>query len=194
VVGRNVPVANLGEFIAYVKSGRNTIRYGTAGHGSSQHLAAALFNHMVGGNMVHVPYKGGAPAMTDLLGGSIETIFSPLVEALPSIKAGSIKPLGLCGPKRSALLPDVPPIADLLPGYLSQSWNGIFAPAKTPPEIVNRMNAALLKVLAVPAVRQHFAESDKEPVGNSPSEFRQFIALDAERLKMQVKISGAKLD
>jgi tripartite-type tricarboxylate transporter receptor subunit TctC len=194
VVNPKVPVSNLAEFIAYVKSGKNTINYGSAGHGSSQHLAAALFNHMVAGNMVHVPYKGGAPAVIDLVGGSIQTIFSPLIESLPHINAGALKALGLCGMKRSPLLPNVPPISDLLPGYLSSSWSGLFVPVKTPTEIVNKLNAAVVKVLNQPNVRAHLAEGDKEPVGNSPAEFKQFIATDAERLWTQVKISGARFD
>ena len=194
VVNPRLPVSNLSEFIAYVKSGKYVVNYGSAGHGSSQHLAAALFNYMVAGNMVHVPYKGGAPAVIDLVGGSIQAVFAPLIEALPHVKAGTIKALGVCGAKRSPLLPDVPTISDLLPGYQSTSWSGIFAPVNTPADIVNRLNEALVKVLAQPNVRAHFAEGDKEPVGNSPAEFRQFIALDAERLRMQVRISGAKLD
>ena len=194
VVNPKVPVGNLPEFIAYLKSGKYRVTYGSGGHGTSQHLAAALFNHMVGANMVHVPYKGGAPAMIDLVGGSIETIFSPLIEALPFIKSGAIKPLAVCGVKRSPLLPALPPIADLLPGYQSTTWAGIFAPAKTPPAIVNKMNEAMMKVLGQPNVRQHFAEADKEIAGGSPAEFRKFIAADSERLREQVKISGAKAE
>jgi tripartite-type tricarboxylate transporter receptor subunit TctC len=194
VVNPKLPVSTLGEFIAYVKSGKYAVNYGSAGYGSSQHLAAALFNHMVAGNMVHVPYKGGAPAVVDLIGGTIQTVFAPLIEALPHINAGTIKALGVCGVKRSSLVPAAPPIADFLPGFQSTSWSGIFAPANTPADIVNKLNEAIVKVLSQPNVRAHFAESDKEPVGNSPAEFRQFIATDAERLRMQVRISGAKLD
>jgi tripartite-type tricarboxylate transporter receptor subunit TctC len=194
VVSPSMPVANLAEFIAYVKSGQNTVNYGTAGHGSSQHLAAALFNHMVSGNMVHVAYKGGAPAATALLASEINTIFAPLIEVLPHIRAGSIKALAVCGKKRSALLPNVPPINDLLPGYESSSWGGMSAPAKTPDAIVNKLSAALAKVLTQPNVKAHMAEADKEPIGSSPAEFRKFIAVEIERLRMQVKISGAKVD
>ena len=194
VVYPKLPVNNLGDFIAYVKSGKNIINYGSAGHGSSLHLAAALFNHMAAGNMVHVPYKGGAPAIIDLIGGSIQVLFSPLIEALPHINTGSVRALGVCGTRRSPLVPNAPPISELLPGYVSTSWSGIFAPAKTPTEIVNKLNAAIVKVINQPNVRTHFAEGDKEPVGNSPAEFKQFIAVDAERLYMQVKISGARLD
>lgn len=194
VVNPKVPVNTLADFTAYVKSGKNKVNYGTAGHGSSQHLAGALFNHMVSGNMVQVPYKGGAPAMTDLMTGAIEVIFAPLIEALPFIKSGAVKPLGVCGLKRSPLLPNVPAISDLLPGYQSTSWGGIMAPAKTPPDIVNKMHEAVAKVLSQPNVRTHFAEADKEIVGSSPTEFKLFIAADAERLKTQVRISGAKAE
>jgi tripartite-type tricarboxylate transporter receptor subunit TctC len=194
VVNAKLPVATAPEFIAYVKSGKNRVNYGTAGHGSSQHLAGALFNHMVGGNMVMVPYKGGAPAVTDLVSGAIESVFAPLIEALPFIKSKAIKPLAVCGLKRSPLLPDVPVMADFLPGYQSTSWGGIMAPAKTPPDIVNRMHEAVVKVLNQPNVRAHLAEGDKEPVGSSPDEFKKFIAAEAVRLREQVRISGAKLD
>jgi tripartite-type tricarboxylate transporter receptor subunit TctC len=193
VVSPNLPVANLAEFIAYVKSGK-PVNYGTAGLGSSQHLAAALFNNMVAGNMVHVPYKGGAPATTALLGGEIQAIFAPLIEVLPHIRAGTIKVLGVCGKKRSPLVPDAPMISDLLPGYEMTSWNGILAPAKTPADIVNKLSEAIVKVLNQPSVRAHFAEADKEQVGSSPAEFKQFIATEVERLRMQVRISGAKVD
>lgn len=194
VVNPSLPVANLAEFIAYVKSGKGTVNYGTAGHGSSQHLAAALFNNMVAGNMVHVPYKGGAPATTALVGGEIQAIFAPLIEVLPHIRAGTIKVLGVCGKKRSPLVPDVPVISDLLPGYEMTSWTGILAPAKTPADIVNKMSEAIAKVLKQPSVKTHFAEADKEPVGSSPAEFKQFIATEVERLREQVRISGAKVE
>ena len=194
VVHAKVPVGSTPEFSAYVKSGKYRVNYGTAGHGSSQHLAGALFNHMAGGNMVMVPYKGGAPAVTDLVGGAIESVFAPLIETLPFIKSGALKPLAVCGLKRSPLLPNVPVMADFLPGYQSTSWGGIMAPAKTPPDIVDRMNAAVVKVLNQPNVRTHLAEGDKEPAGSSPAEFKKFIALEAVRLAAQVKISGAKMD
>ncbi len=193
VVGPNLPLANLAQFIAHVKSGQ-PVNYGTAGLGSSQHLAAALFNSMVGGKMVHIPYKGGAPATIALLGGEIQAIFAPLIEVLPHIRSGAIKALGVCGKKRSPLVPEAPMISELLPGYEMTSWNGILAPAKTPADIVNRMSGAIVKVLNQPSVKAHFAEADKEQVGSSPAEFKRFIATEVERLRMQVRISGAKVD
>lgn len=194
VVNQKLPVGTTPEFIAYVKSGKYRVNYGTAGHGSSQHLAGALFNHMVGGNMVMVPYKGGAPAVTDLVAGSIEAVFAPLIEALPFIKSGALKPLAVCALKRSPLLPNVPPMADFLPGYQSTSWGGVMAPARTPPEIVNKVNAAVIQVLNLPHVKTHFMEGDKETVGGTPAEFKKFIAAESVRLAAQVKISGAKAD
>ena len=190
VVGPTVPAKTLADFAAYVKSGAK-LSYGTAGHGSSQHLAAALFNNMVKGNLLHVPYKGGAPAMVGLLGGEVQLIFAPLVEAMPHIKSGLIRPLGVCGKKRSPLLPAVPHIGEFLPGYETTSWGGILAPARTPDAIVNRLHQAIVKVMNQPNVKAHLNEADKEPVGSTPAEFRQFIASEAERIRTQVKIAGS---
>lgn len=193
VVSPSLPVANLADFVTYVKSGQK-VNYGSGGHGTSQHLAAALFNNMVGGSMVHVAYKGGAPATTALLGGEVQVIFAPLIEVIPHIKSGAIKALGVCGKKRSAMVPSVPVIADLVPGYESTSWGGIVAPAKTPADIVNKLSEAIVKVMNQPSVRAHLAEGDKEPVGSSPAEFKQFIAVEVERLRMQIKIAGARIE
>jgi tripartite-type tricarboxylate transporter receptor subunit TctC len=129
-----------------------------------------------------------------LLAGEINTIFAPLIEVLPHIRAGTIKALAVGGKRRSPLLPALPTVGDLLPGYETSSWGGISAPAGTPVAIVNKLSAAVVKSLTLPAVKAHMADADKEPVGSSPAEFRQFILQDIERLRMQVKISGAKVD
>jgi tripartite-type tricarboxylate transporter receptor subunit TctC len=194
VVGANLPVGNLAEFIAYVKSGKYTVNYGTAGNGSSQHLSSALFNSMVAGNMVHVPYKGGAPATADLLAGQIQAYFGPLVEVLPHIRGGKVKALGITTKKRSPLLPEVPTIAEALPGYEVALWNAILAPARTPADIVNKLNEAIVKVLNQADVKARLAEQGSEPVGNSPAEFRQFIAAEVGKWKELVRISGAKIE
>lgn len=194
VVGPNLPVSNLAEFIAYVKSGKYALNYGTAGNGSSQHLSSALFNSMVGGNMMHVPYKGGAPATADLLAGQIQVYFGPLVEVLPHIRGGKVKALGITTRKRSPLLPDVPAIGEVLPGYEVALWNGILAPARTPADIVNKLNEAIVKVLNQPEVRARLAEQGSEPVGNSPAEFKQFIAAEVDKWRSLVRISGAKVE
>ena len=193
-VSLKVPVSNLAEFIAYVKSGKYAVNYGTGGSGSSQHLSAALFHSMVGGNMVHVPYKGGAPANADLVAGHIDVVFSPLVELLPYIKSGKVKALGITTAKRSPLLPEVPAIGDALPGYEMGMWHGIIGPAKTPAEIVDKLNEAIANVLKQPEVRARLLEQALEPTGNSPAEFKQFIATEIERTGALVKISGAKVE
>jgi len=194
VVGQSVPVANLSEFIAYVKSGKHQVNYGTAGNGSSQHLSAALFNSMIAGDMVHVPYKGGAPATADLLAGQIQCLFGPLVEVLPHIRGGKVKALGITTKKRSPLLPELPTIGELLPGYEVALWNGVLAPAKTPADIVNKLNEAIVKVLNQPDVKARLAEQGSEPVGSSPAEFKQFIAGEVGKWKELVRISGAKIE
>lgn len=194
VVGTDLPVGNLAEFIAYVKSGKVPVNYGTAGNGSSQHLSSALFNSMVQGNMVHVPYKGGAPATADLLAGQIQCYFGPLVEVLPHIRGGKVKALGITTKKRSPLLPEVPAIGEVLPGYEVALWNGILAPARTPADSVSKLNEAIVKVLNQPEVKARFAEQGSEPVGNSAAEFKQFIAAEVGKWKELVRISGAKID
>ena len=194
VVGASLPVNNLAEFIAYVKSGKVPVNYGTAGNGSSQHLSSALFNSMVSGSMVHVPYKGGAPATADLLAGQIQAYFGPLVEVLPHIRGGKVRALGITTKKRSPLLPEVPTIAESLPGYEVALWNAILAPARTPADIVNKLNEAIVKVLNLPEVRARLAEQGSEPVGNSPAEFTQFIAAEVGKWKELVRISGAKIE
>ena len=194
VVGPGFPSGNLAEFIDLVKNARTPVSYGTSGNGTSQHLSAALFNSMVSGNMSHVPYKGGAPATADLLAGQIQTVFAPLVEVLSHIRAGKLRALGITTRKRSPMLPDVPSIADTLPGYEVALWNGIMAPAKTPPEVVARLNEAIVRVLNQPEVRNRLAEQGSEPVGNTPAEFRQFIGAEVDKWKNLVRLSGARVE
>jgi tripartite-type tricarboxylate transporter receptor subunit TctC len=194
VVNPTIPTANLAEFIAYVKRGRNAVNYGSAGNGSSQHLSGALFNSMVGGKMVHVPYKGGAPATADLLAGQIQAVFAPLVEVISHVKAGKLTALGITTRKRSPLLPEVPAINEVLPGYEVALWNGILAPARCPPDVVQKLNEAIVKVLNQPEVKGKLAEQGSEPVGNSPGEFRQFIEAETEKWKVLVELSGARTE
>ena len=132
--------------------------------------------------------------MAAMLGGEVQVIFAPLIEAVTYIRSGAIKALAVCGAKRSAMMPALPVIRDTLPGYETASWGGISAPAGTPVAIVNRMSAAIAKAVTQPTVKAHLAEGDKEPVGSTPAEFKQFIAADVERLRMQVKISGARIE
>jgi tripartite-type tricarboxylate transporter receptor subunit TctC len=191
-----IRVASLADFISYVKdtSGKAKLNYGTGGNGTSHHLATALFNSMLGIDMEHVPYKGGAPAVSALLGGQVQVLFAPLVEVLGFVEAGKLKGLGVTTKQRSSLFPDIPAIGELLPGYEVALWNAIVAPAGTPPEAVNKLNAAIVKALAQSDIKQRLAEQGSEPAGNSPAEFRQFIASEVDKWANIVRISGAKVD
>ncbi len=193
-VNAKVPVNNLAEFMAYVRDPKNEMRYGSAGNGSSLHIAGALFNSMAKANMVHVPYKGSGPAIVDVLGGQIEGIFSPLVDVLPHIRSGRLKAIGVTTKGRSEQLPTTPAINEALPGYEVTLWNGILVPARTPPEIVNRLNAAINKILSQPETKKLLAEQGSEPAPGTPAQFRDFIAREVPVWKRLVEVSGASAD
>jgi tripartite-type tricarboxylate transporter receptor subunit TctC len=149
---------------------------------------------MAGGGMTHVPYKGGAPANTDLLAGHIQAVFSPLVEVLPFIDTGKLRPLGVTTKARSSRIPNVPAISEVLPDYDVVLWNGVFAPAATPPDIVSKLNTAIRKVLADPTVRKTLADQGSTPVGNAPDEFKKVLTSEIDKWGKLVKLSGARLD
>ncbi|WPB58756.1 tripartite tricarboxylate transporter substrate binding protein [Xylophilus sp. GOD-11R] len=194
MVNDKVPAKNLQEFVELVKQKKAVVNYGSAGNGTSQHLSGALFNSMAQGEMVHVPYKGGAPANADLLAGQIQAVFSPLVEVLPYIDSGKLRALGVTTKTRSSRLPDVPAVAEALPGFEVVLWNGVFAPAGTPPAVVDRLNAAVRKVLQDPGVRKTLADQGSTPVGNSPAEFKQVLGTEIVKWGKLVKLSGANVD
>lgn len=167
------------------------MNFGSAGNGSSQHMAGELFNSMAGVRMIHVPYRGGALAVNDLLGGQVQVIFAPLVEVLQQVRADKVRALGITTTKRSSLLPEVPTIAETLPGYEVALWNGLVAPAKTPPEIVERINKAAVEGLRSRDLMAKFAEQGSEPVGNTAAEFKAFLAGELVKWRRLVEISGA---
>ena len=193
VVNPSVAANNVADFIAYLKANPGKLNFGSAGNGTSQHIAGELFNSLAGVNMVHVAYRGGAPAVNDLLGGQLQVIFAPLVEVLQQVRADKLKALGITTIKRSPLLPDVPTIAEALPGYEIALWNGLVAPAKTPPEIIDRINRAAIDALRSPELKAKLAEQGSEPVGNTPSEFKTFIEGELVKWKKLVEISGASV-
>lgn len=192
----HIRAGNLAEFIQYVKGGgsKTKLNYGTGGNGTSHHLANALFNSMVGVEMEHVPYKGGAPAAAALLGGQVQVLFAPLVEVLAFVESGKLKGLGVTTKQRSALYPDIPAIGEILPGYEVALWNGIVVPANTPADIVGKLNSAIVKALAQADIKQRLAEQGSEPAATTPAEFRQFIAAEVGKWAKLVQISGAKVD
>ena len=191
VVNPDVPARTLADFVAHAKANPGQLNYGSAGNGTSQHISGALFSSMADVKMTHVAYRGGAPAVNDLLGGQIQVLFAPLVEVVQQVRAEKLRALGITTAKRSPLLPDVPTLAETLPGYEVTLWNGLLAPAKTPPEIIARINRAAVDALRSEEVRTKLAEQGSEPVGNSPAEFKAFIASELVKWKKLVEISGA---
>jgi tripartite-type tricarboxylate transporter receptor subunit TctC len=191
VVNPSVPANNVAEFIAYLKANPGKLNFGSAGNGTSQHLSGELFNSLADVRIVHVAYRGGAPAVTDLLAGQVQVIFAPLVEVIQQVRAERIKALGITTAKRSSLLPDVPTIAESLPGYEVTLWNGLLAPAKTPPEIIERINRAAVDALRSEEVKTKLAEQGSEPVGDTPAEFKAFIDSELVKWRRLVEISGA---
>ena len=195
VVHPSVPANSVKELIAYAKANPGKLNYGSAGAGASQHLASELFKTMAGINMVHVPYKGGGPAMADLLAGQISLMIELIPTALPQIKGGKIRALAVSTPKRSPVLPDLPTIADTLPGYDLTIWTGLLAPGGTPKEIVSRLSNATLAVLGSPDMRERLASQGAEPVAaNKPEQFADYIRKELVRWAAVVKASGARVD
>jgi tripartite-type tricarboxylate transporter receptor subunit TctC len=176
-------VKTVQELIALAKKEPGKLDYASNGNGSSSHLAAAMFASMAGVDMVHVPYKGLSPALTDLLAGTVPLMFSSVVAILPHIKDGTLVPLGVSSDKRMDLLPNVPTIAESgLPGYETSSWYGILAPAGTPADVVAKLNAAMNKALADPEVQKTLSMDGAEPVGGTPQYFGDFIKREKQRL------------
>lgn len=183
------------EFIQYAKEQKGgKLNFATGGAGTSYHLSTAMFTSMAGIDMQHIPYKGGAPAVVALLSGEVQVIFAPLIEVLPHIQAGKLKALGVTTKNRSLLLPDVPAIGEVLPGYEVALWNAIMVPAGTPPEIVTKLNAALVKVLAQPDTKQKLLEQGSDPSAKTPAEFKAFIDSEIVKWAKIVSISGARAD
>ena len=194
VVTKQVPAQNLADFIAYAKSGNHTLSYGSAGHGSSQHLSGSLFNYMIDGKILHVPYKGGSQVTQDLIAGQVQLTFGPMVEIIEFVRSGHIRALGVTTLARSPLLPDVPAINEALPGYEVALWNGIFAPARTSPEIVQKLSDAIVKVVNQPDIKAKLLEQGSVPVGSTPDQFRRFIAGEVPKWERLVKLSGAQVE
>ena len=187
----SLPVKSVKDFVDYAKANPGKLNYGSAGAGSLQHVSGALFEKSIGARMVHVPYAGGAPANTDLVAGRVQAVFGPIVELASFHKAGSIRVLGVTSTKRSSAMPDVPPIAEAVPGYDIGTWHGLFAPKATPAPIVEAMSKAMAAALAEPAVRSRRLDLGLDPAGSSPQEFSAFFQSEVRRWRELVQISGA---
>jgi tripartite-type tricarboxylate transporter receptor subunit TctC len=193
-VNPSVPVKTVPEFIAYAKANPGKINYASSGNGSTIHMSAELFKMMAGVDMVHVPYRGGAPALTDMLGGQVQVMFDNLPTSLEHVTSGRLRPLGITSATRAALLPDVPTVADAVPGYESSAWYGVGAPKSTPVEIIDRLNNEINAILAEPKVKTRVAEMGATEVAGSPADFGKLIAEETEKWGKVVKFSGAKAD
>lgn len=195
VVNASVPANSLRELIDLAKTQPGKLNYGSGGNGGPPHIAAEMFKVAAGVNLVHVPYKGMAPALPDLLAGRIDLIFDLPATWLPHIRTGKIKALAVAGPRRLLQLPNVPTTAEAgLPGYEISVWFGLVAPADTPIEIVRRLNVEVQKALAIKEVQDSFSNQGFEPAGSSPEEFAALIRRDGAKWANAVKASGAKID
>ena len=189
-----VPARNTAELIAYAKANPGKLTFGSSGAGSASHLSGALFGQMADVEMLHVPYRGTGPAVTDLLGGRIDLMFSPALVVTPHIAAGTLRVIGVTGATRSALFPDFPTIAETgLAGYQSLGWFGLFAPAGTPREIVARVSADVGRVLVLPEARQRLAEQGAEPEPNTPEAFTAFVNADITKWLALAGKAGIRL-
>jgi len=194
-VNAQVPASNLAEFIQYLKANPGKLTYGSAGNGNVTHLAAFLFLQANGLSAVHAPYKGSAPALTDLAGGQVQFMADTINSSLPFIRDKRMKALAVTSITRSAQLPDVPTVAEtVMPGFEVGAWQGMLVPARTPPEIVQKLNAATLRALAAPDVRASLAAQGAEPRGNSPAAYGKYLAQEITRWQKVVKDSGVTLE
>jgi tripartite-type tricarboxylate transporter receptor subunit TctC len=195
VANPSVPANNLKELVAYIKSQNGKFAYASAGSGTPQHLTGELFKSTLKLDMVHVPYKGSAPAITDLLGGHVPVMFDSMIAIMPHIKSGKVKVIAASGAKRSALLPDVPTFAESgYPGLVSYAWYGFFAPAKTPKPIIARLNSETLKIMKEPEFQRILAETGSDFVGDTPENFSKFVKAESVKWSKVVKESGATVD
>jgi tripartite-type tricarboxylate transporter receptor subunit TctC len=194
VVHPSTPAKNLAELIALAKARPGQLTYGSNGSGSSQHLAGALFGSTFGVNLIHVPYKGTAPVMNDLLGGQITMSFSNMLVALPQVRAKRVNAIAVTTLKRSDALPEVPAIAETMPGFEAVSWWGIVSTKGTPPDVVNALYRAIAKGVNAPDTRIFFSNMGVEPAGTTPQEFAAFIKSELAKWGKVVRDSGARAD
>lgn len=194
IVSKQLPVKDTAELVAYAKANPGKLTYGSSGIGTSVHLAGELFQKLTGTKMVHVPYRGTAQATQDLIGGRIDLIFDNITQALPHVRAGSIRGFGITTAKRSPTAPDFAPIAETVPGFDVSSWFALFAPAKTPPAVIEKIYADTKAGLADPALRGKMDALAAEPVGNTPAELGAFLQSEMKKWGELIKEVGAKAE
>ena len=189
-----VPAASVRELVAHAKARPGELRYGSGGAGSPPHLSAEIFKSMTGTDILHVPYKGITPALTDTVAGQVQMIISVIPAILPTVKAGRVKALGVTSAKRTPLVPELPTIAESVPGYEFIGWYSLAAPTKTPAVILAKLNAEVVKALQTPEFRERFSSLGAEPLGSTQQELASFIREQTAKMRAAVKVSGAKLE
>ena len=194
VVHPSVPATTIPEFITYAKANPGKINYGSAGSGTPQNIACELFKMMAGVNLVHVPYRGGAPATTDLIGGHLQVIFSPVSESIQYVKAGQLRALAVTTATRLDVLPDIPTLAEFVPGYEASGFAGIGAPRNTPTEIIDMLNKEVNAGLADSNIKNRIVELGGTVLGGSPAEFGTILSEAIEKWARVIKFAGIKVE
>jgi tripartite-type tricarboxylate transporter receptor subunit TctC len=192
VVNSSFPANTVPEFIAYAKASPGVINFASGGIGFATHVSGELFKMMTGVNMVHVPYRGQAPAMTDLLGGQVQVMFNPVVSSISHIRAGRLRPLAVTTSTRSEALPDIPTVGDFVAGYEASVWFGVGAPRNTPVEIVDKLNKVINAGLADPKIKARLADLGSAPMPMTPADFGKFIADEIEKWGKVIRAANIK--
>jgi len=194
IVHPRVAADSVQKLIALAKANPEQLDYASPGSGTGSHLTAELFKAMAGVKIAHIPYKGTGPALADIVGGQVATMFGELGSVLPHIRAGKLRALAVTSEKRNASLPDIPAMNEVLPGFLATPWNGTVAPPKTPVAIANKISAAIADGLRQPDIVKRLAERNFEPIGSSPEEMALFMRQEVERWGKVIRVIGAKAD
>jgi tripartite-type tricarboxylate transporter receptor subunit TctC len=194
LVHPSVPARTVPEFIAYAKANPGKVNMGSGGKGATGHVSGELFQLMTGLKFQHVPYRGEAMAMTDLIGGQVQLVFATIGSSIQYIRAGQLRALAITTRARSDALPEVPPLADFLPGYEASSWSGLCAPKNTPPDVIDKLNKEINLAAADATIRARFADLGGPPVVASPADFGRIIAADTEKWAKVIQFSGATAD
>jgi len=193
-VNPNVPAKTVAEFIAYAKANPNKVNLASSGNGTSVHLSGELFMAMTGVKLTHVPYRGSAPALTDMIAGQVQVLFDNLPSSIEHIRGGKLRALAVTTDKRSDALPDVPTVAETVPGYEASAWFGMGAPKGTPPEVIAVLNKTINEALADPNIKARLAEMGGMHMGGTPAEFGKIIADETEKWRKVVEFAGASVD
>ena len=193
-VNKDVPAKTPAEFIAYVKANPGKVNLASSGNGTSVHLSGEMFMAMTGAKMTHVPYRGAAPALTDLIGGQVQVIFDNMPSVLQHIKSGTLRALAVTSTQRTPQLPDVPPLAETVPGYEASALFGVGAPKNTPKEVIEKLNKEINSILAEPAIKTRLTELGGEPLIQTPEQFGKDIVAETEKWKKVVEGAGLKVE